>query len=626
MVMLGVILALGLVLTGCPPTNETPEKAQDQVINIAAIAGVTAPAMGAAPVTAITATAQYTGTVAWTVTEGGAALSGSFAASTAYTATITLTAKDGYTLTGVAANFFTVAGATVGVTNAAGTGVITAKFPATGASDNRVTLTAGEAVVALAADTTAQVTFTGASGVTGLTTADFTVDGGTFTSADVSGDTATVAVSFDANTTTTAKTITVAVNASSAKSKGRASVAITQSAAVSYTAVANGTDGTTTSTSIALIFSAAVTGLTAGDITVADGTGAAAKGLLFGSGTAWSIALASVTTQGDVSVSIAKSGIESATKTVAVYKAANAGDKTAYSGGAGEPTFNMVYVPGGVTFPKGTSDSGTAPVTGAYEIGETQVTYELWYAVRVWAESNGYAFSSPGREGSNGTTGAAPTTTTAKQEPVTYVSWFDTVVWLNALTEWVNAKTGSSLTAVYYYDSLYAGVAKNSTPTSNFVKEGGGSTYASAYAKPGTTGFRLPGSDEWELAARWRGNDSVNTVGGYTNPYFTKGDSASGATANYNDATATGNVAVYNAIKTAAVKSKAANALGLYDMSGNVWEWSFAWYPGYTGSYRIVRGGSLVNNAVNLQVGVVNCDNPDVRYDYFGFRPARTAN
>jgi hypothetical protein len=96
-------------------------------IDIAAIAGVTAPATGATPVTAVTETAQYTGTVAW---NGNPA---AFAAATAYTATITLTAKAGYTLQGVAENFFTVAGATT-VTNPANSGVVQTVFPATAAA------------------------------------------------------------------------------------------------------------------------------------------------------------------------------------------------------------------------------------------------------------------------------------------------------------------------------------------------------------------------------------------------------------------------------------------------------------------------------------------------------------
>jgi len=71
------------------------------IINIAAIQGVTVPTAGGTPVTTITGTEQYSGTVAW-----APAVTGTFAAGTAYTATITLTPKTGFTLTGVAANFF----------------------------------------------------------------------------------------------------------------------------------------------------------------------------------------------------------------------------------------------------------------------------------------------------------------------------------------------------------------------------------------------------------------------------------------------------------------------------------------------------------------------------------------
>lgn len=115
-------LAISLTLLACPvpvapPTNNT--------ITLSAIPGLTAPARGASPVTTITETAQYTGTVSWSP-----AVSGTFAAGTAYTATITLAAKPGYTLSGVGANFFTVAGAT-SVSNGANSGVVTAVFPAT---------------------------------------------------------------------------------------------------------------------------------------------------------------------------------------------------------------------------------------------------------------------------------------------------------------------------------------------------------------------------------------------------------------------------------------------------------------------------------------------------------------
>jgi len=118
--IIALVAVVGFSMTACPP--EPPPG--DTVVNIAAIQGVTAPATGATPVTTITETAQYTGTVSWNGNPS------TFAASTAYTATITLTAKTGFTFDGVAANFFTVAGASAA--NAVNSGTITAVFPATG--------------------------------------------------------------------------------------------------------------------------------------------------------------------------------------------------------------------------------------------------------------------------------------------------------------------------------------------------------------------------------------------------------------------------------------------------------------------------------------------------------------
>lgn len=100
------------------------EEAERVTVTEPTIGGVTAPVVGETPVTAITEGKQFTGTVTW-LPEAS-----TFAASTIYTATITLTPKVGYKLDGVAANFFTVAGAT-NVSNGANSGVVTAVFPAT---------------------------------------------------------------------------------------------------------------------------------------------------------------------------------------------------------------------------------------------------------------------------------------------------------------------------------------------------------------------------------------------------------------------------------------------------------------------------------------------------------------
>ena len=83
---------------------------------------------------------------------------------------------------------------------------------------------------------------------------------------------------------------------------------------ITYTA---SPDGGTTTTAIKFTFSAAVSGLTADDITVTNGTGSVTKGALTGSGTSWSLAV-TVNTAGNITVKINKSGIESGAKTVAV--------------------------------------------------------------------------------------------------------------------------------------------------------------------------------------------------------------------------------------------------------------------------------------------------------------------
>jgi len=106
-----------------PPVASTPV---DTVINISAIHGVVAPTKDGIPVTKIAENEQYSGTVTW---NGNPFV---FAKATVYTATITLTAKPGYTLQGVSANFFTVAIAT-SVSNDVNSGVITAVFPSTAA-------------------------------------------------------------------------------------------------------------------------------------------------------------------------------------------------------------------------------------------------------------------------------------------------------------------------------------------------------------------------------------------------------------------------------------------------------------------------------------------------------------
>jgi hypothetical protein len=91
---------------------------------------VTAPVKDAVPITTAINQGQYTGTIAWQTADGNIFGGAAFGAGTVYKAVVTLTAKAGYTFTGVGADSFAYIGAT-SISNAANSGTVTIVFPAT---------------------------------------------------------------------------------------------------------------------------------------------------------------------------------------------------------------------------------------------------------------------------------------------------------------------------------------------------------------------------------------------------------------------------------------------------------------------------------------------------------------
>ena len=118
--------------------------------------------------------------------------------------------------------------------------------------------------------------------------------------------------------------------------------------------------------------------------------------------------------------------------------------------------------------------------------------------------------------------------------------------------------------------------------------------------------YRLPTEAEWEYSARG-GNQS--------NGYI------------YSGSNTVEDVAWYICSgSTNPVGGKAANELGIYDMSGNVWEWCSDvwewcsdWYR-YREIYRVRRGGSWGFDEVSARVTIRGYDLPDDRDNYIGFR------
>jgi formylglycine-generating enzyme required for sulfatase activity len=272
--------------------------------------------------------------------------------------------------------------------------------------------------------------------------------------------------------------------------------------------------------------------------------------------------------------------------------------------------------------------AGKTTTLTSYQIAKYETTWELWDEVAAWAKKHGYTLTSDSGYQGHQVVGAFPEVGTANEShgwtkeqktirPVTYISWQDAIVWCNAYSE------TSGLEPVYTAGDGKT-VLKNAT--NSMACDG-------AVIKTGANGYRLPTEAQWEYAAR--GGNPEDTINWN---YIYAGTSATGTEAGQLGDYAWYNMNSYNVgvddknYGAHPVGTGAANSAGLYDMSGNVWEWCWNKYDSVdmgfgtdpagpeAGVFRIVRGGNWTFSAAFCAVSYRYYNYPSGKLNALGFR------
>ena len=246
----------------------------------------------------------------------------------------------------------------------------------------------------------------------------------------------------------------------------------------------------------------------------------------------------------------------------------------------------MVYVLGG-TFNNGTSDV----TLSSFYLDKHQLTQAEYQAVMGTWDSNPHGWGYAG---------------VGSDYPVYYVSWFNAIEYCN------RRSLQENLTPCYSYSS-------DGTNPANWPS-GWNSDYnnhSNVSCNWTANGYRLPTEMEWQFALQG---------GNQTHNYTYSGS---------NDINAVAWYGMNSGATTHTVGGKLANELGLYDMSGNVWElvWDIKGdYPSgsqnnptgsNSGSFRVSRGGGWYSSADDCTVSYRFISEATNIYNFMGFRVCR---